>query len=230
MLGISEVSKDKVNHSNSPIRGNLPSHSYLSPFQPSFFGTRVTMGNSTPPRHLLLFGDYSIEKLASVKALVQHAKTLPAAERFLREATEVIQAEFSRTDKAVHGWEGTTASLLEMAEAVDSPGGGNLAVATVLLCAGRLGQLIVYVEDFLSCWLLMLSCANLNMRRKDTRIRTLRFLDLRTSPSTLLGSVVAYFLRQRLWRRRIQASSLPWLARWCRSAFDWPVKLPSESG
>lgn len=94
-------------------------------------------------RHLLLFGDYSIEKLPAIKSLIQHGRTNPAAERFLREVTDLIQLEFSRTDQAVHGWTNGLGSLLEMAEAVDSPGGSNLAMSTVLLCAARLGQLIV---------------------------------------------------------------------------------------
>jgi hypothetical protein len=102
------------------------------------------MDESPPTRHLLLFGDYSVEKLPAIKALARHARTVPAAERFLREITDVIQLEFARADRAVHGWDkGSLASLLEMAEAVDSPGGNNLAAATMLLCAGRLGQLIV---------------------------------------------------------------------------------------
>ena len=101
------------------------------------------MDESTLTKHLLLFGDYSVEKLPAIKALTQHARTIPAAERFLREITDVIQLEFSRADTAIHGWDRGLGSLLEMAEAVDSPGGNNLAVSTVLLCAGRLGQLIV---------------------------------------------------------------------------------------
>jgi hypothetical protein len=99
--------------------------------------------SSTPTKHLLLFGDYSVEKVPAIKALAQHARTIPAADRFLREITNLIQLEFSRTDRAVHGWDKGPGSLLEMAEAVDSPDGNNLAVSTVLLCAGRLGQLIV---------------------------------------------------------------------------------------
>jgi hypothetical protein len=102
------------------------------------------MDGTVPPRHLLLFGDYSIERLPAIKTLAQQAKIVPAAERFLREITDVIQLEFSRTDRAVHGWDKGLASLLEMAEAVDSAGSNsNLAAATALLCAARLGQLIV---------------------------------------------------------------------------------------
>ncbi|KAK4042018.1 hypothetical protein C8A01DRAFT_44909 [Parachaetomium inaequale] len=105
-------------------------------------------GSSSPLRHLLLFGDYSVEKLPAIRALARHARTVPAAERFLREITDVIQLEFARADRAVHGWDkGGLASLLEMAETVDnSPGGSNLTAATVLLCAGRLGQLVVYAD------------------------------------------------------------------------------------
>ncbi|KAH6851182.1 hypothetical protein B0I37DRAFT_429706 [Chaetomium sp. MPI-CAGE-AT-0009] len=103
-------------------------------------------GFSSPTKHLLLFGDYSVEKLPAIKALAQHARTVPAAERFLREITDVIQLEFSRADRAIHGWDKGLGSLLEMAEAVDRPGGNNLAVSTVLLCAGRLGQLIVHAD------------------------------------------------------------------------------------
>ncbi|KAK3297920.1 beta-ketoacyl synthase [Chaetomium fimeti] len=99
--------------------------------------------SSSSTRHVLLFGDYSVEKLPAIKALAQHARTVPAAERFLREITDVIQLEFSRADRAVHGWDKGLGSLLEMAEAVDNPGGNNLAVSTVLLCAGRLDPTIL---------------------------------------------------------------------------------------
>ncbi|KAL2015550.1 hypothetical protein VTK56DRAFT_5242 [Thermocarpiscus australiensis] len=105
------------------------------------------MSTSNTSRHLLLFGDYSVEKLPSIKTLVQQAKTVPAAQSFLQDITDIIQLEFSRADKAVHGWEREFGSLLELAEAVDDAGSSNLPAATVLLCAARLGQLIMYLPS-----------------------------------------------------------------------------------
>jgi hypothetical protein len=102
------------------------------------------MAVSPPPNHLLLFGDQSVEKLSSIKDIVRNSKTIPAARRFLQEATDVVQIEFSRLDRQEHGWDKGFDSLLGMAEDNDGAHDGtNLIVSTVLMCVGRLGQLIV---------------------------------------------------------------------------------------
>lgn len=94
-------------------------------------------------RHLLLFGDQTVEKLTSIQALVRNAKASPAAKRFLQEITDVIQIEFSTLSKSEHGWTGTFDTLLGLAEENDEQNGANALVATVLMCIGRLGELVV---------------------------------------------------------------------------------------
>ncbi|KAM6476656.1 polyketide synthase [Trichoderma sp. SZMC 28011] len=97
-------------------------------------------------RHLLLFGDQTVEKLTSIRALVRNAKTSPAAKRFLQEITDVIQIEFSTLSKSEHGWTGTFDTLLGLAEENDEQNGANTLVSTVLMCIGRLGELVVHAE------------------------------------------------------------------------------------
>ncbi|KAF3067794.1 Conidial yellow pigment biosynthesis polyketide synthase [Trichoderma lentiforme] len=97
-------------------------------------------------RHLLLFGDQTVEKLTSIQALVRNAKASPAAKRFLQEITDVIQVEFSTLSKSEHGWTGTFDTLLGLAEENDEQNGANALVATVLMCIGRLGELVVHAE------------------------------------------------------------------------------------
>lgn len=95
------------------------------------------------PHHILLFGDQSVEKLSGIQALVRNSKTNPQAKRFLEEATDVIQLEFSRLNRQDHGWDKKIDSLLEMAEQNDSEPQSNTVVSTSLMICGRLGQLIV---------------------------------------------------------------------------------------
>ncbi|UKZ81664.1 Type I Iterative PKS [Trichoderma virens FT-333] len=97
-------------------------------------------------RHLLLFGDQTVEKLSSIQALVRNAKSSPAAKRFLQEITDVIQLEFSTLSKSEHGWTGNFDTLLGLAEENEEQHGANALISTVLMCIGRLGELIVYAE------------------------------------------------------------------------------------
>lgn len=98
-----------------------------------------------PPhtKHILLFGDQSVETLSGIQALVRNSKTSPMARRFLQEATDVVQLEFSRLNIQEHGWDKSFDSLLGLAEDNNGIQGPNTIVSMVLMCVGRLGQLIV---------------------------------------------------------------------------------------
>ncbi|KAI4860812.1 putative polyketide synthase [Hypoxylon rubiginosum] len=98
-------------------------------------------------QHLLLFGDQTVEKLSSIRALVRNSKTSPAAKRFLQEATDVVQLEFSRISREEHGWNQDFDTLLGLAEENSDRETPNGMVATVLMCIGRLGELIVAAEQ-----------------------------------------------------------------------------------
>ena len=99
---------------------------------------------SKPAQHLLLFGDQAVEKLSSIQALVRRSKSDPAAKRFLQEATDVLQIEFSKISQVEHGWTQNFDTLLGLAEENASQGGNaNIMVATMLMCIGRLGDLVV---------------------------------------------------------------------------------------
>jgi hypothetical protein len=95
--------------------------------------------------NLLLFGDQIVEKLSSIQALVCHSKTSPAARRFLREVTDTLQLEFSALNKDEQVWEHDVHTLLGLAEDNAAQEEPNGLIATVLMCIGRLGELIVYV-------------------------------------------------------------------------------------
>lgn len=84
-----------------------------------------------------------MEKLSSIQTLVRNSKTSPAAKRFFREATDVVQLEFSRLSRHEHGWVRDFDTLLGLAEENVEQEGANGMVATVLMCIGRLGELIV---------------------------------------------------------------------------------------
>jgi len=97
-------------------------------------------------QHLLVFGDQTVEKLTSIQSLVRHARTSPAARRFLQEATDVLQLEFSKPSAVEHGWTKGFDTLLGLAEEnaeLQETEETNPMVATLLMCIGRLGDLIV---------------------------------------------------------------------------------------
>jgi hypothetical protein len=94
-------------------------------------------------QHLLLFGDQTVEKLSSIRKLVQCSKTSSAAKRFLQEATDIVQLEFARISKDEHGWTHSFDTLLGLAEENARRNNANGMVATVLMCVGRLGELIM---------------------------------------------------------------------------------------
>ena len=96
------------------------------------------------PLHLVLFGDQTVEKLSSIQSLVHASKTSPAARRFLQEATDVVQLELSKLSLEDRRWNHDFHSLLGLAEDNTAEGGNlNGIIATILMCVGRLGEIIV---------------------------------------------------------------------------------------
>lgn len=84
-----------------------------------------------------------MESLSAIQALVRNSKTNQAARRFLQEATDIVQLEFSRLNQQEHGWDKGFDSLLGLAEDYERSNSVNLLVSIVLICVGRLGHLIV---------------------------------------------------------------------------------------
>jgi nitrate reductase assembly molybdenum cofactor insertion protein NarJ len=95
------------------------------------------------PITLALFGDQTVEKLSSIQALVRNSKTSPAARRFLREATDVLQLNLARLSKEDRRWNHEIHTLLGLAEDNINENDPNGIIATVLMCIGRLGEIIV---------------------------------------------------------------------------------------
>lgn len=93
--------------------------------------------------NLLLFGDQTVEKLSSIKSLARHSKTSPVARTFLRQATDIVQLDFSKLSFEDRGWSHEIHTLQGLAEDNASQKEPNGMMATVLSCIGRLGELIV---------------------------------------------------------------------------------------
>lgn len=93
--------------------------------------------------NLLLFGDQTVEKLSSIQSLVRHSKTSSAARTFLRQVTDVVQLDFSKLNAQDRGWSHEIHTLLGLAEDNARQKEPNGIMATVLMCIGRLGDLIV---------------------------------------------------------------------------------------
>lgn len=96
-----------------------------------------------PTKRILVFGGSQLEDtLLSIQELVRLSKSIPSAKRFLREATDVVQLEFTQLSREDHGWTGNLDSLLALAEEYHETRCDNVIISTVLACVGRLGQLI----------------------------------------------------------------------------------------
>ena len=97
-----------------------------------------------PVQHFLLFGDQAVGQLSSIQELIRRSQSDPAAKRFLQEATDILQIEFSKISRVEHGWAQNFDTLLGLAEEnASQEGDANIMVATMLMCIGRLGDLIV---------------------------------------------------------------------------------------
>ena len=93
--------------------------------------------------NLMLFGDQTVEKLSSIQLLVRNSKTSAGARRLLREATDALQLNLSNLSKADHAWNQEIHSLIGLAEDNIAENNRSGVIATVLMCIGRLGELIV---------------------------------------------------------------------------------------
>lgn len=93
--------------------------------------------------HLLVFGDTATDRLHMIQMLVRHSKSSPAARTFLKQATDVLQLEFSKLRPEERDW-GHSESILALAEEDADPKIPSSAfIPTILTCIGRLGELIV---------------------------------------------------------------------------------------
>jgi iterative type I PKS product template protein len=109
----------------------------------SFLEQQVTM----KPINLVLLGDQTVEKRSSIQALVRHSKTSAGSQQLLREATDLVQLHFSRLSKQDQAWNHEVHTLLGLAEDNIAEARPNGVIATILMCIGRLGELIVYAEE-----------------------------------------------------------------------------------
>jgi hypothetical protein len=95
------------------------------------------------PTNLLLFGDQTVPKLSTIQSLVQHSKNSPLVRTFLTKATHLIQLEFSLLSSQDRGWNHEIHTLLGLAEENEKEEEPNGLIATVLMCVGRLGELVL---------------------------------------------------------------------------------------
>lgn len=98
---------------------------------------------------LLLFGDQTAEKLLAIRRLTRVSKTSPLLQRFLREATDVVQNEVAKLSlhrrNAFFGFD----SLVSLAEKHAKQECQDDVVSTALITIVRLGDLILSVEPLL---------------------------------------------------------------------------------
>lgn len=98
------------------------------------------------PQVLLLFGDQTAEKLLAIRRLARVSKSSPLLQRFLREATDVVQNEVAKLSlhrrNAFFAFD-TLVNLAEKHAKQDCP---DDVVSTALITIIRLGDLILSVE------------------------------------------------------------------------------------
>jgi Starter unit:ACP transacylase in aflatoxin biosynthesis len=100
------------------------------------------------PINLMLFGDQTVEKLSSIQSLVRNSKTSAGARRLLREATDALQLNLAKLAKGDRAWNHEIKTLIGLAEDNIAEKNRNGVIATVLMCIGRLGELIVLVHKY----------------------------------------------------------------------------------
>lgn len=90
------------------------------------------------------------DKASLIKKIVHLSKEYPALQRYLDEAIDTLQLEFSRLSRLEHGWDKKFDSLIELAEANastdDAASGQNGILTCALCCIARLGELVVQAE------------------------------------------------------------------------------------
>lgn len=110
------------------------------------------------PHRVLLFGDQTVEKLQPIRDLVRISGSSPLLQRFLRNATDVVQTEVAKLSIECRKPFVSFDSLVTLADETtkEDP---NEIVATTLMCIVRLGELLLLVICFESfcIWLMEFS-------------------------------------------------------------------------
>ena len=95
---------------------------------------------------LLLFGDQTAEKLLAIRRLARVAKTSPLLQRFLREATDIVQAEVAKLSLHRRHAFSSFDNLVNLAEKHAKQDCPDDVVSTALITIIRLGDLILLVN------------------------------------------------------------------------------------
>ena len=97
------------------------------------------------PQRLFLFGDQTVEKVPSIRNLVKLSKKSPALQRFLQEATDVVQREAAALDTDDRKLFFAFDDLLSLAEKNAKAPDQTEVVPTTLITIVRLGELMLSV-------------------------------------------------------------------------------------
>ena len=97
------------------------------------------------PQRLFLFGDQTVEKVPSIRNLVKLSKKSPALQRFLQEATDVVQREAAALDTDDRKLFFAFDDLLSLAEQSAKAPDQTEVVPTTLITIVRLGELMLSV-------------------------------------------------------------------------------------
>lgn len=92
---------------------------------------------------LLLFGDQTTETLESIQNLVRQSKKSPSLQKFLRDATDVVQLQSSKLAAAERQRFFAFNTILDLAEKQAKKSNSDDLLATVLSYISRLGELIM---------------------------------------------------------------------------------------
>lgn len=105
------------------------------------------MATPTQPRHLLLFGDQSVEKLPAIRSLYENASRSKLLQDFLQAAIDVIQTEAGKLSPRERQWFQNADSIATLAEKNAVAAIPSEVVATVLMGIARLGELLLRAEQ-----------------------------------------------------------------------------------
>lgn len=94
-------------------------------------------------QRLLLFGDQMLDNLPLIRCLVHRSRRSPLLQRFLAQATDVIQFEVSKLDPYEQESFLDFETLLSLAEKSANLRPPNEMINTTLICIARLGYLIL---------------------------------------------------------------------------------------
>lgn len=95
-------------------------------------------------RHLLLFGDQTVESYPTIKLLARQSKDSLTLQTFFRRTTDALQSQIAKLNVFERARFFTFDSILGLAESHVQSGVNDVVVSTVLLCTAQLGSLIMY--------------------------------------------------------------------------------------